>query len=160
MRPVPHRRRSDLIWVFVGAGVMVLSLGLLPYDRAWSDAIAQLAPGQSVPQRILRLPYFFFARWGFAIVPLVLLAYRNRLRLLIGFGATMAAGATIHLLKFLVGRERPDLGHGPFAFHPFGDPRLQYDSFPSAHAAFAVMLAALLGVYYPRWRAVLNGLWA
>ena len=64
-------------------------------------------------------------------------------------------GRSVHLLKFLLGRARPNHGSGPFDFHAFGDPRLQLDSYPSAHAVFATMLAALLGLYFPRWRPVL-----
>ncbi len=144
-----------LIWVVVGASLMALSVAVMPFDRAWSDAIAFFAQDGGALQRVLKLPYHFFARWGFVVVPFALLAYRDRWRLLIGFGAAMAAGATVHLLKFLIGRARPEQGFGPFDFHPFGDPRLQFDSFPSAHAVYATMLAALLGVYSPRWRPVL-----
>ena len=150
-----RQRRSLRLWALIGLVMIALSVPAMHFDLAWSNAIADFAGSGTALNRVLKLPYHFFARWGFVVVPCVLLAYRDRWRLLLGFGATMAAGATVHLLKFLVGRARPNQGSGPFDFHPFGDPRLQLDSYPSAHAVFATMLAALLGLYFPRWRPVL-----
>jgi membrane-associated phospholipid phosphatase len=145
-----------LTGVFVGVGLIAISLAVMRFDVQWSAAIARVVEDRAVLGRVLKLPYHFFARWGFVIVPVALLAYRDRWRLLIGFGINMAVGAAaVHALKFLVGRARPNQGSGPFDFHVFGDPRLQFDSFPSAHATFAMMLAALLGFYLPRWRPAL-----
>ena len=152
---VCRQRRAMRRWALIGLIVMALSVPALHFDLAWSNVIADFAGSGTTLNRVLKLPYHFFARWGFVVVPCILLAYRDRWRLLLGFGATMAAGATVHLLKFLLGRARPNQGSGPFDFHLFGDPRLQLDSYPSAHAVFATMLAALLGLYFPRWRPVL-----
>jgi membrane-associated phospholipid phosphatase len=149
------RRRRLFISAYVGGGLIAASLLVMPFDRDVSNAIARFAEDGTWLHRVVKLPYHFFSRWGFVLVPLALLALRNRWRLLVGFGVTMAAGATVHLLKFLVGRARPGQGAGPFDFHPLGDPRHQLDSFPSAHAVYATLLAALLGIYFPRWRPVL-----
>jgi membrane-associated phospholipid phosphatase len=148
------RPRGPLRWVWLGVALIGLSVAIIPFDSAALSGIASFAADHTVLHRVLKLPYHFFARWGFVVVPLVLLLFRDRWRLLIGFAACMAAGATVHGLKFLVGRARPGHASSPFDFHPFGDPRLQLDSFPSAHAVFAFMLAVLLGIYFPRWRPV------
>jgi membrane-associated phospholipid phosphatase len=77
-------------------------------------------------------------RWRFAAeVPLILV------------GQMLANG----LVKQLCGRLRPVEGLGQTAFL---GPSLSYQSFafPSGHAAAAFALAALLTVYYPRWRYV------
>ena len=55
-------------------------------------------------------------------------------------------------LKYLAGRSRPcdldDLGVTPAFYGPGYDG----NSFPSGHAAFAFMLAAVAAAYFPRWR--------
>lgn len=151
----PDNRRGLLTWVWVGLGLIALSIALMPFDLVCSESVARFADAGTVLRRVLKLPYHFFARWGFVAIPLLLLIFRDRWRLLVGFAVPMAVGASVHGLKFLVGRARPQQGSGPYEFHPFGDPRLHFDSYPSAHAVYAAMLAALLGIYFPRWRPVL-----
>ena len=108
----PRRQRRSLrLWALIGLVMIALSVPAMHFDLAWSKAIADFVGSGTVLNRVLKLPYHFFARWGFVVVPCVLLAYRDRWRLLLGFGATMAAGATVHLLKFLVGTFNFHGGH-------------------------------------------------
>lgn len=59
---------------------------------------------------------------------------------------------TVHLLKMLVGRARPQVELGPFAFLPFeGHSAANYDSFPSGHAASTLCLIMLFAWFCPRW---------
>lgn len=66
-------------------------------------------------------------------------------------------GLLYSLLKWTVGRHRPDKMIAPFAFHPFiGGFRGLWNehdlSFPSGHATLAFATAASLAILLPRWR--------
>src|SRR3954464_2000035 len=71
--------------------------------------------------------------------------------------ASAFAGAAYSVLKWTVGRTRPNLGHGPYEVAFFkGGLRGFIDSgnlaFPSGHAAFAFAVATGMGILLPRWR--------
>ncbi len=56
-----------------------------------------------------------------------------------------------HAIKTAVGRARPKIELGPFHFNPFpGD--ADFASFPSGHTSYAVTIALLLGILFPRAR--------
>jgi membrane-associated phospholipid phosphatase len=80
--------------------------------------------------------------------------WRGAVMLLVASGF---AGAAYSVLKWTVGRSRPNLGHGPHEFDFFkGGLRGFTDSgnlaFPSGHATFAFAVAAGLAILLPRWR--------
>jgi membrane-associated phospholipid phosphatase len=83
----------------------------------------------------------------------ILASFPNRGRLIVGFLCPVFLSALVtHVMKFAIGRGRPDLGVGPQVFDPFnwfGE----YQSFPSGHSSAAATVAILLGVYFPtaRW---------
>jgi membrane-associated phospholipid phosphatase len=71
--------------------------------------------------------------------------------------ASCIAGATYSMLKWSVGRARPNMELGPFSFEPFkGGVRGIYTSgnlaFPSGHATFAFAIAGGLAILIPKWR--------
>jgi membrane-associated phospholipid phosphatase len=66
-------------------------------------------------------------------------------------GYMAACGACfglLHLLKFVVGRARPDRYMGAYVSDFFGG--TDFDSFPSLHTSAAVLLTALMLRYVPR----------
>jgi membrane-associated phospholipid phosphatase len=80
--------------------------------------------------------------------------WRGAVMLLVASGI---AGAAYSVLKWVVGRSRPNLGHGPYEFDVFKGGLAGFTNsgnlaFPSGHAAFAFAVAAGLGILLPRWR--------
>jgi undecaprenyl-diphosphatase len=69
------------------------------------------------------------------------------------FCAVVVAGLAAALLKFVIGRARPQLIEkaGPYAFDLFG-PNASWASFPSGHATTIMSCAAALALLLPRWR--------
>ncbi len=61
----------------------------------------------------------------------------------------MIQTATVQALKHLSGRPRPADFDKLTVFY---GPSTDFHSFPSSHAAFAFMLATVVGAYFPRWR--------
>jgi membrane-associated phospholipid phosphatase len=56
----------------------------------------------------------------------------------------------LHLMKWTIGRARPELALGPFRFAPLHGGK--FDSFPSGHTMAAVIIALSIGWYFPRAR--------
>ncbi len=86
----------------------------------------------------------------------ILAAFENRARLMSGFLATVLFSAALtHVLKWSVGRARPDQNFGAWKFQVFhGEFAGNFQSFPSGHSSAAVTVALLLGLYFPRARWV------
>jgi membrane-associated phospholipid phosphatase len=145
------------LWPVVVGWLVLLALAL-PFDAAITDWFHGVAPEGTYLRRAFKLPMHLFRWWSFVGLAAVLLFQPQRLRLLIGFAVAVAGCiGTLHAVKYVIGRARPDVTVdgvkcGPYHFHPFGDPREGYDSFPSGHAAQAVLLVALVGLYFPRLR--------
>lgn len=139
-------------WHFALIGAWaILCAALLNYDASISHLIHTWADDGTWARRILKLSRYPFTWWGYAAVAIVLAFRVDRKKLLVGFvGATAACMGTVHLLKFILGRARPDLGLGAYHFAIFGNPADGLDSLPSGHTAQAVLLAALVFRYAPR----------
>ena len=124
---------------------------VLPFDAnicTWFGAFAHQNP---VFLRIMKLSRYLFSTWVYVALAAALLLRQDRWRALVGFAVPVGACfGTVHLLKFVIGRARPDQNFGPFHFDLFGDPFAGLDGLPSAHTAAAVLLTALLFRYYPR----------
>jgi len=60
--------------------------------------------------------------------------------------ASLYAGATVHLLKLLIGRARPYINEGPRSFHPLSSLMFHQDhqSLPGGHNAVAFVLSTVL----------------
>ena len=136
--------------LIVGSFAIVIAL-FFAIDTPLVRAIQDLFPEDTWQRRVLRL-----AKWplssavSFALIALLLI-HPLRLRLILAFlGVHALAIGSLHLLKPLVGRARPDQHLGPFFFQPFGDPHLGFDSFPSGHMVQVVLTALLLQRYLPR----------
>lgn len=125
---------------------------LMPFDARLAEAIAAAAPPGSWLRLILKWSRYLFTAWSYVGLAAILVWQADRVRLLIGFAVALVGSfGAVHLLKLVAGRARPSLDFGPWYFQPFGDARLGYDSFPSAHTAAAFVLVALLVIYYGRW---------
>ena len=59
----------------------------------------------------------------------------------------IASGLITPVLKFAVGRERPNTSTDPFVFKPFSG----HYSFPSGHATQAFAVATVIAEHYPLW---------
>jgi membrane-associated phospholipid phosphatase len=70
-------------------------------------------------------------------------------QLLIGF---LASGASVQVIKHLIGRARPRITDQFLLIGPTF--RGSYDSLPSGHAAMAFCLAYLCSGYFPKYRAL------
>lgn len=141
---------------------MVLSLWLLLLvfafltDKTVLHWVGELATQGSLQRRIIKLSARSVQWWMFVALALPLALHRRRTRLLTGYALCVACCmGMLHILKFVVGRARPDLNLGTFYFCPFGDPVQGFDSFPSGHATEVLLLAVLGTLYFPwmRWVA-------
>ncbi len=65
--------------------------------------------------------------------------------------AFVVAGVAGQLLKFVIGRPRPGTGLDSWAVNLFST-RNDFHSFPSGHAAGALVIALVLSHYFPRYR--------
>ncbi len=144
--------RPCLDWTLPAAAVLVvLALLSLSIDSWFVTWINTWAGDGMWPRRLLKWPRLLFEWWTPTLLTAWLLWRAAGWRRLISAAAGFAGMlTTVHGLKVLVGRGRPELGLGPFHFVFPGDSLLGFDSFPSGHTANAVLLAMLIGLY---WRA-------
>ena len=134
--------------VLIGAIVIAM---MLPSDPAISAIVGSFAYPGSLFRKVLNASNYLFNWWTYAIIAGLLLIDTRRYKLLTGYAmACLGCLVTVHALKFLVGRARPDKVLGALYFDWLGDPRLGFDSFPSGHAASAFLLTFLLNLYLPR----------
>jgi len=143
-------RARWLLWALLLALPVALALDATVLH--WTQL---LAPRGTVLRRVSKLCVHLFQWWSFVALAIVLLLPVARRRLLAGYAVCLAGGfGLLHAVKFLLGRARPDEDLGPLFFQPFSSLD-GHDSFPSGHATQAVLLTALLGLYFPRSRWVL-----
>ncbi|MCA9245090.1 MAG: phosphatase PAP2 family protein [Phycisphaerales bacterium] len=92
---------------------------------------------------------------GMFLMPMAILGvFPNRRRLVPTFVVAITGSAIVtQLLKLCIGRYRPYVDNGHLTFAPFTFDG-QTHSFPSGHVTTAVTMAALLGIYFPRYRWV------
>lgn len=175
----PLMLRNDMRRFFVSSGwifiaTIVLVLAFIPFD----PLISQRA--QALPAAVIgfnqAITDFGTFRWmlyttGF----LAILAYtaaravgtraygvriRTTWRLLFYFFSTIGtASVLVHLLKFLIGRARPELlmEMGAYSLTPFTGDNL-YESFPSGHSAAAGSFFGAFLMLVPRFRFLFIGL--
>jgi len=72
------------------------------------------------------------------------------------FFALITSGIFLHVIKFMVGRQRPHLttNHAPMVFVPFSW-HWHWQSFPSGHSQTLFSVAAMAAVLWPRLRWVI-----
>ncbi len=142
--------------LLIGCALLALAAAVIPFDGAVSGAIASALPdGHVVRETCTRLQRIVAPEYV-VIAGLPLVLFRNWWRYLLGFAVPWAIlAAPLHGLKFALGRARPQLDRGAYAFEPFAGFQQGWDSFPSGHVAQAVLLALLLSTFYPwsRWLA-------
>jgi membrane-associated phospholipid phosphatase len=127
-----------------------------PADVYATQLVQEVAAEGTWLRFVLKLPNWLFKWWTFVLVAGLLLLHPNRHRLLLGYSTVLVVGfGTTHLLKSLLGRARPDLNIGPHLMLPIGDPRMNFDSFPSGHTTSATLVALLTGIYFPKTRWIL-----
>jgi len=146
-RPLPWLRPRT-IWLLAWLVALIL---VCPSDALTSRAFSQqIAPADTYSRRLFKVPNHLF-RWPVFVVLGAAVALEPRRRRLLPtyVGTVVSCVAAVHGLKFIVGRARPDVELGPLFFDFFGDPRLSFDSFPSAYAAMATLLTALMARYVP-----------
>jgi membrane-associated phospholipid phosphatase len=153
VRKTVRRRRLGLSRPRGGvlAGLLVLAALVLAFcfDDAISAAVQRLAPERSVVWHVIKRTRLPFAWPAYFILAGVLALHPQRIRLLAGLALVAAACfGCAHLLKFVSGRARPDLGLGAYHFEWFE--YHQSDSMPSGHTVSAVLLTILALRYLPR----------
>ncbi|MCC6467376.1 MAG: phosphatase PAP2 family protein [Alphaproteobacteria bacterium] len=143
------------------AGVVAAVAGLIlgGGDEALARALRDVDPG-------LKRAAAWISRAGeptaYLIASAAVAAYgclrgrhdRARRLSVLAFAAVAASGILVNLLKFLFGRTRPGslLDRGVVEFlGPTLDSAVR--SFPSGHAATVGAVAALVWLFWPRWRA-------
>lgn len=165
--------------MLVGA---VLVAALWPFDGVLFDATSGLRTLLSGDVRRELEALQQFGQGGSILLAMAIIACLDPAgrRRLLDWGAGIAlCAAAVYPLKMLVGRPRPRLGDddgrmyapeavlGPFGVHPFAEPvgfrhswefwagiEAELWSMPSAHTAYAVVMAVFLGSVYPRLRPV------
>lgn len=159
-------------WIL--AATLVLVLVLIPFDPVISQR-AQALPASVVGFNHAITDFGTF-RWMlystglFAIIAYVVSrgltrsSYAARIgkawRLLLYFFLTIGtASILVHLLKFLIGRARPELllEMGAYSLTPFTGDHI-YESFPSGHSTAAGAFFGAFMMLIPRFRFVFIGL--
>ncbi|MDX3928379.1 MAG: phosphatase PAP2 family protein [Shinella sp.] len=153
-------------WILIATFVLVAAL--IPFDPRISER------AQGLPEAIVVFNRRItdFGKFGWMIYGsgfLVIVAYivhrvsqnetlagraRTARRLFLYFFLTIgAASALVHLLKFLIGRARPELlvDLGAYSLTPFTGDTL-YESFPSGHSAAVGSLFGAFSMLVPRLR--------
>jgi membrane-associated phospholipid phosphatase len=149
-----RRRRSYVVVLWIVAILVALAA-----DRsvtAWVGRAPLFNPKQNsawkIPKRAGEFQYII------PVIVLVAIFHRRRWRgavmLLVASGI---AGAAYSVLKWTVGRARPNLGHGPWEFDPFAGGIKGFVTsgnlaFPSGHTTFAFAIAGGLAILIPKWR--------
>lgn len=147
-RPARRARVGRAGWIL--AVWIVVTAVVIPFDGRLAKWVAHAFEVAELRGPFLDALTYLMTRSIFIIIAAVLLLHPRRGKLLIGFGsAAVMCAAMVHILKFVFGRARPELGFGPYHFTWFGDPRLSFDSFPSGHAASCMLAIALLAMYLP-----------
>jgi len=136
---------------------LAIALGITLFDGSVRLARPGLGIGPQSPTPLILLER---VQWLFdwpihvlIIIGFVLLA-SNWKRLVVGYVTpVLTATVVLHSLKYLIGRARPELDVGAYAFIPLSDPLTKYDSLPSGHATTAFAMLTLIGIYAPwlRW---------
>ena len=103
------------------------------------------------------LPWLTYLGSHFAVILFIILSWiiakqRKILRLLILLYAIQSA--VIYGLKFLIQRQRPLFFLEMASKISKGPGEILDPSFPSAHGAFAFMMATLLATWFPRYRII------
>jgi undecaprenyl-diphosphatase len=103
------------------------------------------------------LPWLTYLGSHFAFIFFIILSWmitrqRKVLRNLVLLYAVQSA--VIYSLKFLVGRERPLFFLEMSSKLSQGPGEILDPSFPSAHSAFAFMMATLLSRWFPKYRVI------
>ena len=103
------------------------------------------------------LPWLTYLGSHFAVILFIILSWiiikqRKVLRYLILLYAIQSA--VIYSLKFLTQRQRPFLFLEMTSKLSKGPGEILDPSFPSAHAAFSLMMAILLSTWFPRYRVI------
>ena len=126
---------------------MIWELKFIEWANAWWSSPV-------LDQVIAWLTYLgsHFAVVLFIILSWILTNQRKVLRRLVFLYAIQSA--IIYGIKFLVGRERPLFLLEMASKVSEGPGEILDPSFPSAHAAFAFMMAALLATWFPRFRFI------
>lgn len=159
-------------WIL--AATFVLVLVFIPLDPVLSQR-AQALPGSIIGFNNAITDFGTF-RWMLYSTGLLAIAayvgarvltsysYASRIktawRLLLYFFLTIGtASILVHLLKFVIGRARPELliDMGAYSLTPFTGDNL-YESFPSGHSAAAGSFFGAFMMLVPRFRFVFIGL--
>ncbi|MEO0588555.1 MAG: phosphatase PAP2 family protein [Planctomycetota bacterium] len=153
--PAVRRDTLTLGAVALGAALFSIAFADVPIAnsvRVMPDAIRGLA---NTLTHLGKLEYMLVAAALFAGIA-AWLGRRAWVRwTLFLLAAQLAAGAVIHLFKFVIGRPRPGMGFGDamYAPSPF-TPGSDFASMPSGHSATIACLAAVLWLRFPRlWPA-------
>ncbi len=159
-------------WIL--AATFVLVLVFIPFDPIISQR-AQALPGSVVGfnKAITDFGTFRWMLYSTGLLAIVAYiaarvltstSYANRIRtawrLLLYFFLTIGtASILVHLLKFLIGRARPELlmDMGAYSLTPFTGDNL-YESFPSGHSAAAGVFFGAFLMLVPRFRFIFIGL--
>ncbi|NTE87349.1 phosphatase PAP2 family protein [Agrobacterium rubi] len=159
-------------WIL--AATFVLVLVFIPFDPVLSQR-AQALPGFVVGfnKAITDFGTFRWMLYSTGLLAIVAYtatrvlasySYANRIktawRLLLYFFLTIGtASILVHVLKFLIGRARPELlmDMGAYSLTPFTGDNL-YESFPSGHSAAAGAFFGAFLMLIPRFRFVFIGL--
>jgi membrane-associated phospholipid phosphatase len=155
-------------WIF--AATFILVLVFIPFDAGISQK-AQALPGPVVGfnKEITNFGTFRWMLYSTGLLAIVAYivarvltthSYASRIRtawrLFLYFFLTIAtAGILVHLLKFLIGRARPELFPelGAYSLTPFTGNDL-YESFPSGHSTAAGAFFGAFLMLAPRFRFV------
>jgi membrane-associated phospholipid phosphatase len=161
-----NRPLSSSLWLLLATGVLVVAL--VPFDGLLSERAQALPPAiVAFNERITDFGTFAWMIYGSGSI--VIVAYilqrvsrsegffsktKTAWRLALYFLVTIgSASALVHLLKFIIGRARPDLflEYGAHSLTPFANEWL-FESFPSGHGAAVGSFFGAFAMLAPRLR--------
>lgn len=166
LRPWPgiEAARRFAVWAAAFAVAFALCMGLL--DHSVAQAMSRLPHWIVWPFDVItdfgKSGWFL---WPLGVLLLVLAGLPARLtrmsqavlaaiavRVGFLFAAIAVPGIAVTIIKHIVGRGRPRVGHfDPFLFAPLNWPAA-YASLPSGHATTAFSVCVAFGALWPRWR--------
>ncbi len=164
--PVPIARLGLVL-----LAAAVLTVAFQPFDAAIYEGVVGLRLRGDLKREVETIQQFGQATTSVVGVVLIAFASPHRVRRLLDWGlAAAATGGAVMALRMVIGRARPKFGNadvflGPFqtyvvnprsgAAHAWSlDKPISSDlwSMPSAHTAFAMVMAVFVSAMYPRLR--------
>ena len=148
-------------WMGILLWIAFVAISMLWIDHPVALWFSYTQPGKRL-EKFLTFASFMGLYSIQILIFFIFLALPSRKKLMIGYYLpTFVSLLFCTALKMIIGRARPPALHGPYHFEFLHGYRHQMESLPSGEAAASMVLATLLGIYFPRmkWAFWFLALW-